>query len=138
MSDIFQLQDELARAIARALRVELGVGQPVPLVAVQTHIPEAYNWFMRGRALYDWGNPKVSDQTISYFEKAVEADPDYALAWGYLAAARAASFLWRLLSDFRRPFGCTPNSKSAIHYTLIIRPISPAFYYGVAMRQGPF
>jgi adenylate cyclase len=95
VSDIFQLQDELARAIARALRVELGVGQPVSLVAVQTHIPEAYNWFMRGRALYDWGNPKISDQTISYFEKAVAADPDYALAWGYLAAARAASFLWR-------------------------------------------
>ncbi len=88
LSDIFRLQDELARAIVQALRVELGVVATVPLVVEQTRSPEAYNWFIRGRALFDWASPQNTFQSISYFEKAVEADPDYAKAWGYLSFAR--------------------------------------------------
>jgi adenylate cyclase len=88
LSDIFRLQDELARAIVQALRVQLGVVATVPLVVEQTRSPEAYNWFIRGRALFDWASPQNTFQSISYFEKAVEADPDYAKAWGYLSFAR--------------------------------------------------
>jgi TolB-like protein/thioredoxin-like negative regulator of GroEL len=99
LTDIFQLQDELARSIVQALRVELGVESVELLVAEQTKSLEAYNWFMRGRALFDWANPKVSDQIISYFEKAVEADPGYALAWGYLAIVRALNIIWRPIDE---------------------------------------
>jgi tetratricopeptide (TPR) repeat protein len=45
--------------------------------------------------VYDWASPEDLYQSSSYFEKAVEADPDYAMAWGYLANARALGFLWR-------------------------------------------
>jgi TolB-like protein/Tfp pilus assembly protein PilF len=95
IKDIFQLQDELAKSVVEALRIELGVTPSMPLVAEQTRIPEAYNWFMRGRALLDWANPTTSGNSIGYLEKAVEADPDYALAWGYLAYARSLNILWR-------------------------------------------
>jgi TolB-like protein/Flp pilus assembly protein TadD len=95
LADIFQLQDELARAIVQALRVELGVGPTVRLVAEQTRSLEAYNWFMRGRALLSWANPTTSVQSVGYLEKAVEVEHDYALAWGYLAYARALHILWR-------------------------------------------
>jgi TolB-like protein len=76
LTDIFQLQDELVRGIVQALRVELGVDAAKRLVAEQTRSPEAYNWFMRGRALFDWASPEIVYQSISYFEKAVAADPD--------------------------------------------------------------
>jgi len=89
ITDIFQLQDKLARSIVIALQAELGVNPTVPLIAAQTSSPEAYNWFLRGRALADWANPKATTQTIEYFEKAVKIDPDYAMAWGYLALARS-------------------------------------------------
>jgi adenylate cyclase len=95
LTDIFQLQDELARSIVQALRVELGVERTAPLVAQQTRSPEAYNWFLRGRAMHDWANSQSNALTISYFEKAVEADPDYAMAWGHLAWAQIMSMVWQ-------------------------------------------
>jgi adenylate cyclase len=95
IADIFQLQDELARSIVQALRVELGVERTAPLVAQQTRSPEAYNWFLRGRAMHDWANSQSNALTISYFEKAVEADPDYAMAWGHLAWAQIMSMVWQ-------------------------------------------
>jgi serine/threonine-protein kinase len=99
LTDIFQLQDELARAIVQALRVELGVDVVKRLVAEQTQSPEAYNWFLRGRVLLDWDSPGNLYQSISYFEKAVEADPDYALAWGNLATARSLTVLWQATEE---------------------------------------
>jgi TolB-like protein/Tfp pilus assembly protein PilF len=99
LTDIFELQDELARAIVQALRLELGVESVEPLVAEQTKSLEAYNWFMRGRALLDWDSPENLYLSISYFEKAVEADPDYALAWGNLATARSLTVLWQATEE---------------------------------------
>jgi adenylate cyclase len=95
LTDIFALQDELARGIVQALRVELGVESVEPLVAEQTRSLEAYNWFMRGRASYDYSSQENLNLSIDYFEKAVAADPDYAMAWGYLASARSIQIVWR-------------------------------------------
>ena len=95
ITDIFQLQDELARDIVQALRVELGVDAAKRLVAEQTRSPEAYNWFIRGRALFDWADQEELYRSASCFEKAVKADPDYALAWGYLSFARITMLLFR-------------------------------------------
>ena len=93
--DIFQLQDELVRGIVQALRVELGVASIEPLVTEHTKSLEAYNWFLHGRAAYNWASSGSLHQAVSYFEKAVESDPDYAMAWGSLANARAILILWR-------------------------------------------
>jgi len=95
LDDIFKLQDELARAVVQALRIELGVDIARPLVVEQTANLEAYNWFIRGRALFDWSNFQTHALAISYFEKAVEADPDYAIAWGYLAFSQLLTYLWQ-------------------------------------------
>jgi tetratricopeptide (TPR) repeat protein len=95
VDDIFQLQDELATAVVLALRMELGVDVARPLVVEQTADIEAYNWFIRGRAIFDWANSQSSGLAIGYFEKAVGADPDYAMAWGYLAYAQLLTFLWQ-------------------------------------------
>jgi len=95
ITDIFQLQDELAKGIVNTLRVELGISPATPLVPEQTLSPEAYNWFLRGRAMHDWANAQSSALAISYFEKAVAADPDYAMAWGYLAYAQIMSMIWQ-------------------------------------------
>ena len=95
LDDIFKLQDELAKAVVQALRIELGVDISRPLVVEQTVNPEAYNWFIRGRALFDFGNFQTTALAISYLERAVEADPDYATAWGYLAYAQISTMQWQ-------------------------------------------
>lgn len=106
LKDIFELQDELARSLVKALRIQLGVGAAGVLVAEQTRDLEAYNAFIRGRTLMNWGNPENIDQSISHFESAVAADPNYALAWGFLGWARSSVFFWQPMSE--------PASESAI------------------------
>lgn len=87
VEDIFALQDSLARGIVDALRVELGVAAAHSMVVGTTAIPEAYNGFLRGRAAFDWSNPARLHEAIDAFRHAVQADPNYAQAWGYLAHA---------------------------------------------------
>jgi adenylate cyclase len=95
IDDIFQLQDELAKAVVQALRIELGVDAARPLVVEHTANLEAYNWFIRGRAILDWPNFQRLVLSTNYFEKAVEADPNYAIAWGYLAFSQFLSTGWQ-------------------------------------------
>lgn len=106
LKDIFELQDELARSLVQALRIQLGVGAAGVLVAEQTRNLEAYNAFIRGRTLMNWGNPENIAQSISHFENAVAADPNYALAWGFLGWARSSVFFWQPMSE--------PASEAAI------------------------
>jgi TolB-like protein len=116
ITDIFQLQDELAKSVVDALRIELRVDHSRPLVVEQTRIPEAYNWFIRGRAAYDWAKPQDTLRSISYFEKAVEADPSYALAWGYLSDARRTMM-------FFHPFDeAGPPTITAMEHALALDP----------------
>ena len=116
LTDIFELQDELATGIVETLRVELGVGAAKRLIAEQTRIPEAYDWFMRGRALFDWANPQDTFRSISHFEKAVEIDPDYAAAWGYI------SYNYMILM-ICRPFAeVGPSSIAAYERALALDP----------------
>ena len=99
LDDIFELQDELAKSIVNTLRVELGVASTAQMITEETRSPEAYNWFMRGRAIYDWSDPRTLFQGIEYFEKAVELDPDYAMAWGWLAFALSFTGLWQSFDE---------------------------------------
>jgi TolB-like protein/Tfp pilus assembly protein PilF len=103
ITDIFQLQDELAKSVVETLRIELGVAASVPLVAEQTRIPEAYDWFMRGRALFDWPNPQATLRSLSHFKKAAEIDPSYADAWGYISYNYMILMVYRPFAEFGPP-----------------------------------
>jgi TolB-like protein len=116
ITDIFELQDELAKSVVEALRIELRVDPSAPLVAEQTRVPEAYNWFIRGRTAFDWGNPQGILRSIRYFEKAVEADPGYAMAWGYLAYARCTLMMFRSFDE------AGPQTIEAMEHALALNP----------------
>ena len=89
----------MALSVVQALRLKLGVVHSGHLVSEQTRNAEAYNWFIRGRALFDFPNAETHLRSIEYFSQAVAADPEYALAWGHLAYAQAMSVLWRPVDD---------------------------------------
>ncbi len=116
LTDIFQLQDELAKSIVSALRVELGLAQSERLVHEQTESMEAYNYFIKGRALYDWSNKRTHLQSVQYFERAVQADTDYALAWGHLASALSLSILWQPIDTV------APSAQAAYEKALDLDP----------------
>jgi serine/threonine-protein kinase len=53
MSDVFQVQDDIARAIVGALRVRLTAGATTPVAGAGTRSVEAYDLYLRGRYFYE-------------------------------------------------------------------------------------
>ncbi len=84
LRDIFALEDEIARAVASALAVELTT--PAARSIGTQNVP-AHDLYLLG--LYHWNRrtgPEIR-QAVDYFERAVEADSSFALAYAGLAAA---------------------------------------------------
>ena len=87
LTDIFDLQDSIARSIVSELEVLLDVDQ-VRLVAKITKSPEAYDAFLKGRKLAQVQDGEgVLARAIGHLEEAVRLDPQFALAWAWLATA---------------------------------------------------
>ena len=87
LEDVFEIQDEIARAIAERLEVTLrGNREEAPLVTPATDDLEAYELYLKGRALLykrGLGIPRG----LECLRQAVTLDPEYALAWAGLADA---------------------------------------------------
>jgi TolB-like protein/Flp pilus assembly protein TadD len=88
-SDLFKLQDDIATAIAAALKVKR---LPAPQ-GDQDERPAggslaAYDAVLRGEALYSRHDGEGSRQAVAAFEHAVALDPNYAHAYARLALAR--------------------------------------------------
>jgi adenylate cyclase len=87
MDNIFAIQDEISMAIVDALSLKL-LGQDRPEVTKhETANPEAYDNFLRGRFYVNNKSDSNLKLAIEYFEKAIEVDPTFALAYTGLAHA---------------------------------------------------
>lgn len=87
MSDIFAVQENVARAIAAALRVRLAPKPDSALAARPTRDLEAYDLYLKG--LFAWNQrtgPALGD-AVRYLERAVARDSTFARAWAALADA---------------------------------------------------
>jgi eukaryotic-like serine/threonine-protein kinase len=82
MSDVFAVQDEIARAIAGALKVRLLPAEQAALVSPGTRDVEAYNAYLKGR--YFFGQ-RAAKKAVAQFEAAIARDPSYAAAYTGLA-----------------------------------------------------
>ena len=87
LTDLISLQTEIARDVSSKLRVKLSSADEQRLTKRYTANTEAYELYLRGR--YHVFKMKLSEaQTgISYFQRAIEIDPNYALAYVGLANA---------------------------------------------------
>jgi len=84
LDNVFAVEDEIAKAIATKLRVQLTGGGGQPLVVDSTNNPRAHELYLRGLTLLAARGPGLLEARNS-FQKAVELDPGYAQAWGALA-----------------------------------------------------
>jgi tetratricopeptide (TPR) repeat protein len=96
LSDIFALQDKVARKSADALAVQLSASQEAPIAQKQTDNPLAYDAFLRGWEHYRRTTPEDYAKAIPYFEAAVRLDPNYSRASAALAMVHIRIFdrLW--------------------------------------------
>jgi TolB-like protein/Flp pilus assembly protein TadD len=84
LQDVFQIQEEIAHAIVKAL--QLGVlGDGTRLVTPGTDSTQAYDKYLEGRNVLQARTPSAARRAIGIFEEALEIDPDYAQAYTGLA-----------------------------------------------------
>ena len=84
LDNVFAVEDEIAKAIASRLRVQLTGGAGQPLVTDSTNNPEAHELYLRGLTLLAARGPGLREAQ-DLFQQAVKLDAGYAQAWGALA-----------------------------------------------------
>ena len=93
MKDVFEVQDEMARRIAEALRVTLSPEELEALSIKPTENLQAYDLYLRGKRYARRQTRQDLEFALQMFENAVAIDPSFALA--YAASANAcAMFYW--------------------------------------------
>lgn len=84
--DIFVIQDEIAKSVADALQVKLGVGDMGRLPGMTRNVT-AYDEYLRGMALnLDW-RAESFPLAIAHLQRAVALDPSFSIAWAGLHTA---------------------------------------------------
>jgi TolB-like protein len=90
LKDIFDVQDEIARAVANRLKIASPTASDARLVTAATSNLDAYEHYLKGRALLYRRGASILP-ALEHFRQAVELDADYALAWAGIADAYVVS-----------------------------------------------
>jgi TolB-like protein/Tfp pilus assembly protein PilF len=98
--DIFAIQEEIATSVAEALSVTLGVAEREKLKSGTTNL-EAYDEYLAGLSLLNEFGPTQTERGFAHVRRATELDPNYADAWGLLAAS-AIQLAYTFTQDFAR------------------------------------
>jgi serine/threonine protein kinase/Tfp pilus assembly protein PilF len=89
MKDVFEVQDEIARAIAEALRITLSPQEEKALAAKPTEDMQAYDLYLRGRNYARRMSRQDLEFALQMFENAISADPNFAAAHAGIACVCA-------------------------------------------------
>lgn len=87
VDDVFDIQDEMTKEIVVALRGELTEGETARLVGSGTKSLEAWSYGVEANRLHERFTAAETKRSRELAEKALNADPNYAFAWGILATA---------------------------------------------------
>jgi TolB-like protein/Flp pilus assembly protein TadD len=96
VDDVFSIQAEIAAEVARRLELRLVEADQQRLETSPTSDPLAYQAYLRGRYLKHRAlDPHNRELAVTSFGRAVDLDPDFALAWAELAEAHARMYRFR-------------------------------------------
>jgi serine/threonine protein kinase/tetratricopeptide (TPR) repeat protein len=89
MKDVFEVQDEIARKIAEALRITLSPQEQEELAAKPTDNLRAYDMYLKGKSYARRLTRQDTDFALQMYESAVAQDPKFALAYAAIAVVCA-------------------------------------------------
>lgn len=136
ISSIFAIQDEIATDIVSALQLQINP-QPVKTTNALADVkaqPEAVDAYMKGLALYNRRTDATMRRAITYFESAVEKDPQFAVGWAYLAQSYA---LLPAYGDFPA-FEASTKGQAAAARALQLNPSLPEAYAALGQIRQNF
>lgn len=96
LDDIFDIQEQVAKQIVEALKLQLSFSEKVSLTKRQTVNAQAYDFYLRGQDYLYRLTKRSVEYAIQLFEKAIELDPRYAAA--YAACSSAYGQLYQYFS----------------------------------------
>jgi TolB-like protein len=111
LTDLFSIQDEIARAIASALQVRLGIGAPA---SQQTGSIAAYDLWVKGRSISQQFTPRAVAEARACYEGAIARDPSFARPYFGLADLLFAAVQFGLVE----PRDVLPQLRAAIKKSL--------------------
>jgi len=94
LRDVFEVQDEIARSIAQALRITLSPQEEKALARKPTENPQAYDAFLRGRSYARRVTRPDLEFAIEMYERAIALDPRFALAHAGVANVCGLVYDW--------------------------------------------
>ena len=93
LTDVFAVQDDVTTRIVAALELNLSPRDRKNIEAEHTDSPEAYDYFLRGRALW-WRHAKATNfEAEALLRRAIELDPGFGPAYAFLAAAKVTNYV---------------------------------------------
>ena len=120
MQDVFEVQDEIARKIAEALRIKLTPQEKEALAAKPTESLPAYDHYLRGRSYARRLTRQDLEFSLQMFNDAVALDPDFALAHASIANVCAYFFC-----HYDREAAWIDRARAASEKAVALRPDLP-------------
>ena len=94
LSEVLSLQDKVAQAVANEIQITITPREQAMLAVHREVDPLAYEYYSKGRYLWEISGEENLEKSRDYFEQAIEKDPGYALAWAGLADAYSWLASW--------------------------------------------
>ena len=123
LTDIFAVESDIAKGIAESLQAKLTRREEQALAAKPTNNPEAYDAYLRGLAFENRLGYSINPlrEAISFYQRAVQFDPSFALGWAQLSRAHARVYFTRADTTPAR----RDAAKSALENAQKLQPNSP-------------
>ena len=94
MKDVFAIQDEITQSIVRALQMTLDPGEQSAIQRTPTSDARAYDYYLRGLKQFHLSGRRNLQAARQMFSRAIEIDPNYALAHAGIADASAFIYMY--------------------------------------------
>jgi TolB-like protein/Tfp pilus assembly protein PilF/predicted Ser/Thr protein kinase len=121
LTDIFGVESEIAKAIADELQAKLTGREEQALAVKPTNNPEAYDAYLRGLAFAVRAASDDRLKAAEFYERAVQLDPSFAIAWARLSRAHGLIFF-----NFVEPTAARRDAaKRALENAQKLAPNSP-------------
>src|ERR1041385_6684871 len=140
LSDIFDVESEIARTIAESLKAKLTSREKEALAAKPTSNPEAYDAYLRGLA-YTLRTDNTAANSLGaqkYLKEAVRLDPKFVLAWALLSYVNARGYL---IGSLQPTLALREEAKQAADIALNLQPSlgeaiwAKGYYYYSCLKE---
>jgi len=118
VGDVIAVQEEIAQAIAGAVRASLTREEHTRLNAKAATNPDAYEAYLKGRYYWNQRTPQGIRKSIELYQQAVEQDPNFALGYAGLADAHNFTNILGVVA----PKDSFPEAKAAATRALLLDP----------------